>query len=40
MKRYCKLLKEWGGFPIGHELWIGEPKAEYLLSQGILKYIK
>jgi hypothetical protein len=39
MRRYCKLLKEWGGFPVGHELWIGEPKAEHLQIRKILEFI-
>ena len=39
MKQYCKILKEWGGFAIGAELWIGEPKAGHLKSAGTVEYI-
>ena len=39
-KQYCKIIKEWGGFPIGHELWIGEPKAGGLEVSGFVKLIK
>ena len=34
-KIYCRLKQPWGGFEAGHCLDIGEPKASWLISQGI-----
>lgn len=37
--QYCKIMKEWGGFPIDHELWIGEPKAGFLKASQHVRFI-
>ena len=39
MKKYCRIIKDWGGFVVGHELWIGEPKAGNLKEQGFVEFI-
>lgn len=38
-KQFCRIIKEWGGFPVGHELWIGDPKAGHLQVAGFVEFL-
>jgi len=39
MKRMCRVIKEWGGFAVGTEINIGEPKASNLKEQGYVEFL-